>query len=141
MEQQQESSLFDLNMDDTGQSSLLSISKWTNFIAVTGIIIGSVIIMLALSYGMQVIQVFSALLSLGGNQREAGMLIAKLLAGVLLAGAWLYFLLRTSGQLRRGLEAKSSAQLAEAFRSMRTYFVISFLLSLLSILSVFSDII
>ena len=141
MDQQQESSLFDIHMDNQAQSSLLAISKWAKFVAVTGIIIGAIVLVLAISYGPQIIQAFSALLSLGTNQEEAGVLIATLVIAVLLVSFWLYFLLRTSNLLNQGLESRSSALLAAGFRSMRVYFVISFVMSLLSIISALSELI
>ncbi|HRG81039.1 MAG TPA: hypothetical protein PLO99_00925 [Chitinophagaceae bacterium] len=139
MDQQQESSLFDIHMDNQAQSSLLAISKWAKFVAVTGIIIGAIVLVLAISYGPQIIQAFSALLSLGTNQEEAGVLIATLVIAVLLVSFWLYFLLRTSNLLNQGLESRSSALLAAGFRSMRVYFVISFVMSLLSIISALTE--
>jgi hypothetical protein len=141
MDHQQESSLFDIQMDTDAQTSLLSISKWAKFVAITGIIIGAIVLILALAYGPQIIQAFTSLFSIGMNQEEAGMLIAILVIAVLLVSFWLYFLLRTSSLLNRGLESRSSAQLAAGFRSMRVYFVISFIMSLLSILSALSDLI
>lgn len=141
MDHQQESSLFDIQMDADAQTSLLSISKWAKFVAVTGIIIGVIVLILALAYGPQIIQAFTAMFSIGMNQEEAGMLIAILVIAVLLVSFWLYFLLRTSNLLNRGLESRSSAQLAAGFRSMRVYLVISFIISLLSILSAISDLI
>ncbi len=141
MDQHQESSLFDIHMDSQAQSSLLSISKWAKFVAVTGIIIGAIVLVLAISYGPQIIQAFSALLSLGTDQEEAGVLIATLVIAVLLVSFWLYFLLRTSNLLNQGLESRSSALLAAGFRSMRVYFVISFVMSLLSIISALSELI
>ncbi|MBK6825968.1 MAG: hypothetical protein IPG86_03385 [Chitinophagaceae bacterium] len=141
MDQQQESSLFDIQMDVDAQTSLLSISKWAKFVAITGIIIGAIVLILASAYGPQIIQAFTSLFSIGMNQEEAGMLIAILVIAVLMVSFWLYFLLRTSSLLNRGLESRSSAQLAAGFRSMRVYFVISFIMSLLSILSALSDLI
>ncbi len=141
MDHQQESSLFDIQMDTDAQTSLLSISKWAKFVAITGIIIGAIVLILASAYGPQIIQAFTSLFSIGMNQEEAGMLIAILVIAVLMVSFWLYFLLRTSSLLNRGLESRSSAQLAAGFRSMRVYFVISFIMSLLSILSALSDLI
>ncbi|MBL0271397.1 MAG: hypothetical protein IPP99_22615 [Chitinophagaceae bacterium] len=141
MDTQQEHSLFDMQMDDSSQQSLLSVSKWAKFIAVSGIIIGAIALIFALAYGPQIIQVFTTMLKIGVSQEEAGMLIGVLVVVVLLICGWLYFLLRSASLLNRGLESRSSALLAEGFRSMRVYFVISFIISLLSIISVITEMI
>lgn len=140
MDHQQESSLFDLHLDEAGQSSLLSISKWARFVAVTGIIIGSILLVLALAYGSEIVEVFAALLSIGSKKGTTGMLVLLLIAAIMLVAAWLYFLLRTATLLNNGLESHNTELLAAGFRAMKTYFVISFILSLLSILSAITEI-
>lgn len=139
MDQPQEQSIFDMQLDADAQSSLLSVSKWTNFIAVTGFIIGALVLILAAAYGSEIIQSFSALLSIGGGEEVAGTILVVLGIVVVLLAVWIYFLLRASGLIRRGLASRNSAMLADGFRAMRIYFVISFVISLLSLLSTLSE--
>lgn len=139
MDQPQEQSIFDMQLDAEGQASILSVSKWTSFIAITGFIIGGLVLILAAIYGSEIIQSFSALLSIGGEEDMAGAILVVLAIVVVLLCVWLYFLLRASGLLRKGLASRDSAMLADGFRAMRIYFVISFVISLLSLLSTLSE--
>ncbi len=134
MEQNQDQSLFDMNMDASTQGHLLSISKWTKFISVTGFVVGGIVLILLAAYGTEIMKQFSKLLSFG-DADFAGMLIAIVLVAFLLMGCWLYFLFRASTLLRKGLQSRDTTQLSEGFKSMRIYFVFSFIISVLSILS------
>ena len=134
MEPNQDQSLFDMNMDSITQSHLLSISKWTKFISVTGFVVGGLFLLLLAAYGAAITKEFSAILSFG-DADLAGALIAILLVGCLLIGFWLYFLFRASTLLKRGLQNRDTAQLADGFKAMRIYFVFSFVISILSMLS------
>jgi hypothetical protein len=134
MEQNEEKSLFEMNMDSTTQSHLLSISKWTKFISVTGFIIAGLVLLLLVAYGAEIIKQFSVLFSFG-NGDLAGAFIAIVLVVMLIFGFWLYFLFRASTLLKKGLQNRDTAQLADGFKAMRIYFVFSFVISTLSILS------
>jgi hypothetical protein len=134
MEQSQDQSLFDMNMDSNTQSHLLAISKWTKFISVTGFVVGGLFLLLLAAFGAQIVKQFSSLFSFG-DADLAGALIALVLAGCLLMGFWLYFLFRASTLLKRGLQNRDTAQLADGFKAMRIYFVFSFVISILSMLS------
>jgi hypothetical protein len=133
MEQNQDQSLFDMNMDGNTQSHLLSISKWTKFISVTGFIIGGLILLAVAAYGAEIVKRFSALFSFG--DADFTLLIVLVVLICLLMGFWLYFLFRASTLLKRGLQSRDTAQLADGFKAMRSYFIFSFIISALSILS------
>ena len=134
MEPSQDQSLFDMNMDSNTQSHLLSISKWTKFISVTGFVVGGLFLLLLAAYGAAIIKQFSSVFSFGDSDL-AGALIAIVLAGCLLMGFWLYFLFRASTLLKRGLQNRDTALLADGFKAMRIYFVFSFVISILSMLT------
>jgi hypothetical protein len=65
----------------------------------------------------------------------AGALIAIVLVVLLVMGCWLFFLFRASTLLKKGVQSRDTAQLAEGFKAMRIYFIFSFIISLLSMLS------
>lgn len=134
MEQSQDQSLFDMNMDSNTQSHLLAISKWTRFISITGFVVGGLCLILFAAFGSAILKQFSALFSFGSADL-AGALIALVLVVFLLFGCWLYFLFRASNLLKSGLQNRDTRQLAEGFKAMRIYFVFSFVISLLNILS------
>lgn len=132
MEQDQLSSLFEMNMDDTSQGHLLSISKWTRFISVTGLVIGALLLIAFVLGGQKIFEQLSALTVLG-QRNIAGGLIAVVVIVFALLGGWIYFLFKASNLIRRGLQKRDSIELAEGFRSMRIYFVFSMIISLLTI--------
>ncbi len=134
MEQNQDQSLFDMNMDSSTQSHLLSISKWTKFISIVGFVICGLVLLLLAVFGAKITEQLSVLFSFG-NSELAGALIAVVLVVLLLFGFWIYFLFRASNLLRNGLQSRDTAQLADGFKAMRIYFIFSFVISVLSLLS------
>jgi len=133
MDQDQPSSLFDMEMDSNAQAHLLSISKWAKFISVTGFVIGALVLLGLATGGREILNTLTALTSLG-QTNIAGALIVAAIIVLGFAGTWLYFLLRASGMLRRGLQSRNTNDFAEGFKAMRIYFVLSIVISVLSIL-------
>ncbi len=136
MDQEQSPSLFEMEMDGTAQSNLLSISKWAKFISVTGFVIGALVTLGLLVGGAELLRQMAALTSLGSTDIAGAFIIGALIVMVFL-GTWIYFLFRSSTMIRRGLQSRSSSDLAEGFKAMRIYFVFSMIISVLSILGTF----
>jgi len=133
MDQDQSSSLFEMDMNSGTQANLLSISKWTKFISITGYCLLAIVLLAFLFGGQVMLNRLAALTSLG-QTNIAGMLIIAAIIVLGFAGTWLYFLLRASSMIRRSLQSRNTNDLAEGFKSMRTYFVLSIAISVLSIL-------
>lgn len=134
MDQHQETSLFDMNMDANTQTYLQSISKWSRFISITGFVMGGLFLLLFAAYGRQILSAF-AILASAGDGETAGIIIAIIIVGSVLVGCWLFFLFRSSKLINQGLTSKDSILISEGFKSMRIYFIISFIISVLTILS------
>lgn len=134
MEPNQEQSLFDSNMDHVTQEHLQSVAKWTRFISITGFVMLGLVVILLLAAGSQLATTFSSLPGFGALDM-AGAVIAILIIVLLIFGIWVFFLFKASNLLTNGLQNRDSAMLAEGFSAMKTYFIISFVLSILSLLS------
>lgn len=134
MDQNQDQSLFDMNMTSATQGHLLSISKWGKFISVTGFIIGALILLMFAAYGQAILKQVTALMSFGDSD-VAGVLIAVVVIVCLLMGCWIFFLFKSASLLKRGLQNQNTTMLADGFKAMRIYFVFSLIMSVLSILS------
>lgn len=133
MDQEQSSSLFEMEVDNTAQSNLLSVSKWTKFISVTGFVCVALVLLSLAVGGNRILTQLAALTSLGQTDIATPFIIGIIIVMVFV-GAWIYFLYRTSMMIRRGLQSRSSGDLAEGFKAMRIYFVFSIIISTLSIL-------
>lgn len=134
MEPNQEQSLFDTNMDHVTQEHIQSVAKWTRFISITGFVALGLVLIILLVAGTQLTGQISTLYSLDATGM-AGALIAIVIIALLITALWIYFLFKGSNLLSAGLQNRDSAMLAEGFRAMKTYFIISFVLSILSLLS------
>jgi hypothetical protein len=136
MEQNQPSSLFEMEIDSYAQGHINSIGKWGKFISVTGLITVGLFLLLILFLGTRIMNAVSDIMPGGGSLTgAAGVVIAIFLVVFGLCGAWLYFLLRASTLLKKGLLTRNTIDLANGFSAMRNFFTMSIVFSILSILS------
>ena len=139
MEQEQNSSLFDMNIDAGAQSSINSVSKWTRFISITGFVgLGLILLVFALA-GQAIFKQISMLSELGSS-KLAGMILIIVIVMVLVLGVWVFLMFKASTQLKKGLDSKNSSELAEGFRALRSFFIFSVIMSILSLLYAVSTI-
>lgn len=134
MEQQSDQSIFDMSMDSNTQDHLQTISKWTRFISITGFILVGLVLLTFAIIGASVADRLSVLFSLQ-DTGAAGIAIVVILVMFLFVGFWLYFLYRSSSLLKQGLQSRDAAILADGFKAMKTYFIFSFIISILTIVS------
>ncbi len=134
MEPNQEQSLFDSNMDHVTQEHLQSVAKWTRFLSITGFVVLGLMLVFMLVAGSQLASALSELPGFGALDM-AGAVVAIVLVALFIFGLWIYFLFKASNLLTSGMQNRDAAILADGFRAMKTYFIISFVLSVLSLLS------
>ena len=134
MEPNQEQSLFDSNMDHVTQEHLQSVAKWTRFISITGFVVLGLMLVFLLVAGSQLASTLSALPGFGALDM-AGAVFAIVIIVMLIFGLWIFFLFKASNSLTNGMQNRDAAMLADGFRAMKTYFIISFVFSVLSLLS------
>ena len=139
MEENQPPSLFEMQADSTTQGHLGSISKWGKFISITGIASVALLLLVIAATGQQVIDYISAVMSL--DDKLAGILIALLviIGGLFLA--WLFFLLRACILIKQGLVSRDSERLADGFKALKIFFIISMVFSILFILGTVSSVV
>lgn len=133
MEQERSSSLFEMNMDAGAQSSISSVSKWMRFIAISGFIMLGLLLLIFGMAGQELFKRLRLLSELGSNS-FAGMIIVIVLIGVAIGGTWMFLMFKASTQLKKGLDSKNTTELGDGFKALRTYFVFSIVMSVLSIL-------
>jgi hypothetical protein len=127
-------SLFEMDLDASGQNHLNTISKWGKFIAITGLIIVA-LALLGLATQYQVIaDRIGGLFSF--NNDVAGILIAVLVIFGGLIIILFIFLLRACTLIKQGLVSQNSDRIADGFKALKVVFTISIIFSSLTILGV-----
>lgn len=133
MEQNQPTSLFEMQADGATHTHLGSISKWGKFIAITWLVFAGLFLLAAASKGQEILDQLKTILAF--DNKLAGVLIAVLVVVGLLCLLWLFFLLRACILIRQALTTNDSDQLANGFRAFKNFFIISIIFSILSILT------
>lgn len=137
MENNHESSLFEMEIDENGQQHLLTAAKWANFISFTGFIVCAIFLLLVLAFGDDIFQEISQ-----SNVTGAGGIIVFLMLIVLgLMVLWMYFLYNAAQNLRKGIQEKNTNRIVEGFQAIQSFFIVSFIITILTILSTFSKLI
>jgi hypothetical protein len=125
-------SLFEMDIDEIGQSHLNNISKWGKFVAVTLLIITGLGSLLLATQFNKVAANIAELFSFDYNQ--AGIVLAVCFIFAALALLCLVLLLRACILIKRGIIAKDIDRIAEGFKALKGVFTISIIFSSLSIL-------
>jgi len=126
MEDQQQSVLFSVGIDDVTQLHLKSIAKWNRFLAIIGIIVSALIIIVLVLGGSFIV---SALSGLGGNRYETAGYASNafsvlIFVYVILVAIYLipcFFRLSFSNKMLKALMANDQQLLNDSFSSLRTY--------------------
>jgi hypothetical protein len=139
MEQDQPTSLFEMQADSLTQSRLNSISKWGKFISISVLIMVTLCTLVFFVARDEIMAAVTKVIDLDNSL--AGALIAIVALFAALFVAWFFFLLRASTLIKQGLLANNSDKLAEGFKAMRIFFGLSIVISILSILGTLSGMI
>lgn len=133
MEPNTEQSLFDSNMDQVSQDHLQTFVKWTRFITITAFIgLGLLIMVLALA-GTQFTGKLKETFEMNYFGAMAGLFIVVILLIIAFTVAWIYFLYQASAKVSEGLRTRDSGLIADGFASLKIYFIISVVISALSL--------
>jgi hypothetical protein len=132
MEQDQSTSLFGMQADAAMQSRLANISRWAKFISIAGIII---VLFAALFFILLGNRFFVKWTELMGYSKDImGALIIICIVFIGFAIVWFYLLLRASTLIKQGLQTRNHDQLAEGFKMLRLYFLLSVVVTIGSFL-------
>lgn len=123
MEQDQSPSLFGLQADMVMQNRLKTISNWTKFISIAGIVMVLVAALFLALIGERFFEKFIELTKL--NAKLTGLVMAVSIFFVAFAIIWFYLLLRASSLIKQSLLAQNADQLAEGIKMLRLYFTFS----------------
>jgi hypothetical protein len=135
MEQEQGSSLFGMELDGTAQQHLGSISKWGKFIAVTFIVCIALGLIGFAVIGSKLSELSSAFpLGSAESGQVIGVVVAIVIVVAGLIGALAYFLLRATTLIKKALLTQNMADLNLGLIAMKNYFVMSIVISTISIL-------
>jgi hypothetical protein len=130
----QGTSLFEMDIDATGQNHLKNISGWGKFIAITAlVIIGLAILGLATRY-QEISEQIGKLFAFDNS--AASLLIVILVVILGLAVLLFVFLLRGCVLIRQGLVSQNSDRIGDGFRALKSAFTIGIIFSALNILGV-----
>ncbi len=134
MDQDQSSSLFEMELDQSGQANILAISKWTRFISIVGIVCIALVLIALAASGQEILVNLGALYSFGDSDLAVTLLVLVLLV-IAFFCVWVFFLLKASNLLKKGIQGKNATDIADGFRAMKTFFILSVVISVFSILS------
>lgn len=105
------------------QNALLQISRWTRQVAVIGFGIGAFIVMIMLFNGVQLLTAVVSSLP-GGAGNMYSMLVAVFFVLFFLAALVLFYLFKASQLLFSGVQQKNKEMLSQAFRYLKSFFIV-----------------
>ena len=126
----------ELRIDKNDSSSLVEMSKWAKFIAITFFTLVGICVLFLIIYGREIMYAFSAYSGLvkDGDAFFATLIITLILAvGVIFITY--YFLLNFANKMKTGIETENIDQVNRGLKSLRIHFIIIGILLMLGLLS------
>lgn len=125
--EQNESTLFSLNVDPQSKSFLSEASKWGRFLAIVGFIVCAIVIVVGIFMAVKVNEVNSMYREFGGMRgRDAENLgIIMAVAYILIAVIYFFpclYLLRFSDHMKAALNSDNQDNLRTAFQNLKSMF-------------------
>ena len=134
MEQNQDlqNSIFELEVDNETRTSLYETAKWTKFLGIVATVCLAIFILLFIIFGTRIGAAVSTLIPGGDTLNAGAMIIVVVLIFVAILGALTYFLMKASSGIKLGLDTNNQEALNNGLNSMRIYFLIYGILTILS---------
>jgi hypothetical protein len=135
MEQNEQAPLFDMELDAQGQTSLMSVTTWTRFMTITGFIVCGLAIIGLLAAKDDLADAIASYGSISASSSEIGILVIVCVIVLAIVLVWLFLLFKASTTIKRALVSRNSAELADGFKHLRNFFILSTIFSTLSLIS------
>lgn len=136
MEQNPESSLFEMELDGTARNHLNIIGKWARFISLAGfsiVVLASSVILWIYVKTEELFHLYLNLL-IASADTKSWLFTSLMILSVLLLLLWLVVLLRLSIQFRNAVKNNSVAELSDGFKSLRIFFVVTIANTVLAVI-------
>ncbi|HEX4372671.1 MAG TPA: hypothetical protein VHZ50_05130 [Puia sp.] len=134
MEENPQQSLIELNVDYDAGNILREITRWTKFIAITGII-GVACLMLILLFGGNRVITSISDRYMSGSENFRGLILFAIVIIIAVLGLIVFLLYRFSTLIKRGIEMQDQESFNKGLNSLKIYFIISGILALITVLS------
>jgi|SRR6185437_5915817 len=136
MENDPQESLIQMHLDYDGGNILRETVRWSRFLSIVGIIGLALCLLIFVLAGSAIVAAFSRLSP--GLEGLAGLggviLLIIMIAFFAIFGFLVYMLFRFSKLTRRGIDHQDQATFSEGMKSLKTYFIVSGILSALVLL-------
>jgi hypothetical protein len=128
-------SVFDLQMDETASRNLLSMSGWAKFLAVAVFAGLGLFVLLILLVGSALREGFSSIPNFPMNTTQAwGLIVGVVVFVSLIVFVVMYFLYKGANLIAKGIRAKHQETYNAGLASLKTYFAIMGIFSILGAL-------
>jgi hypothetical protein len=131
--------LIDLEVDYDTKNILTETARWTKFISIVGII-GVGLLLLCLLFAGTVITTLTSKM-MPGFESYTGILISAVIIVVAILGLMVSLLYRFSTLIKKGIEMQDQDAFNRGLSALKTYFIISGVFAVLSLLANFGNLI
>jgi len=127
MEQNQETSLFELNIDSAGKTNLTDAAKWAKFLAIVGMISCVLIVVIGIIAATAISNLSDFQRGYGGRRSydSGGMGVTLMITYIFIAVIYFFpclFTLRFSNHMQNAIRANDQASLNESFKNLKVTF-------------------
>jgi hypothetical protein len=143
MENLQEQSLLQMNLDYDGGHILHETVRWSRFLSIVGIIAISLMVLVFALAGTALVAALPTLMPSIAGLADLGtaIIVLVLLVVFVILGYTVFMLYRFSVLTRRGIDRQDQAAFTEGIKCLKIYFIISGIFAILGLLGDFASLI
>jgi hypothetical protein len=143
MENLEEQSLLQMNLDYDGGHILHETVRWSRFLSIVGIVAISLMILVFALAGTTLAALLPSLLPSFASLADLGgiIIIIVCLVAFAILGFTVFMLYRFSVMTRRGIDRQDQAAFTEGIKCLKIYFIISGIFAILGLMGNFASLI
>ncbi len=134
MQQQQDPSVIEENINPGVQHAIFEISRWSRLISVVGFAMGAFVVVVMLFSGATIFRQIEQSFNLPVQGLYGALIIAFFII-FFIAAAVLYFLYKAAALLKQGVLQNNTTLIAEGFIFLKKFFVVTAIISGLGLLA------
>jgi uncharacterized membrane protein YdbT with pleckstrin-like domain len=126
-------SILDLHVDQTASKNLSDVTRWAKFLSITGFICMGLFVLFFIAMQSQITNTLSQVMPEFSDIGSFGILIVVIIILAAIASLLMYFLLRGSVLIKKGIETKSQEIFNSGLASLKAYFTMHGIIAIIGL--------
>jgi len=132
---EEDQSILELQVDQTASKNLSDAMRWAKFLSITAFVCMGLVVIFFIALRSQIASAFSEVIPGFSDIDSLGMLIGIIVIAAGIVCLLMYFLFRGSVLIKKGIESKNQDMFNHGLASLKTYFIMYGILTIIGLVA------